>query len=37
VRPLGLTVAEQADLVEFLKAPTSEIDPDVGRPPVLRD
>ena len=37
VRPLGLTTTEQADLVEFLKALTGEIDPDVGRPPVLPD
>ena len=37
VRPLGLTTTEQAVLVEFLKALTGEIDPDVGRPPVLPD
>jgi cytochrome c peroxidase len=37
VRPLGLTTTEQADLVEFLKALTGEIDPDVSRPPVLPD
>jgi len=37
VRPLGLTTTEQADLVEFLKALTGEIDPDVGRPPALPD
>ena len=37
VRPLGLTATEQADLVEFLKALTGEMDPDVGRPPVLPD
>ena len=35
VRPLGLTAQEQADLVEFMKALTGVIDPDVGRPPVL--
>jgi cytochrome c peroxidase len=35
VRPLGLTAQEQADLVEFMKALTGEIDADVGRPPVL--
>jgi cytochrome c peroxidase len=37
VRPLGLTATEQADLVEFLKSLTGEMDPDVGRPPVLPD
>jgi cytochrome c peroxidase len=35
VRPLGLSAAEQADLVEFLNALTGEIDPEVGRPPQL--
>jgi cytochrome c peroxidase len=35
VRPLGLSPTEQADLVEFLRALTGAIDPDVGRPPVL--
>ena len=35
VRPLGLTDQEQVDLVEFMKALTGEIAPDVGRPPVL--
>ncbi len=35
VRPLALTAQEQADLVEFMKALTGVIDPDVGRPPVL--
>jgi cytochrome c peroxidase len=35
VRPLGLTTREQADLVEFMRALTGEIDPEVGRPPVL--
>jgi cytochrome c peroxidase len=35
IRPLGLTVPEQADLVEFMSALTGESDPGVGRPPVL--
>ncbi len=35
VRPLQLTAQEQADLVEFMKALTGTIDPEVGRPPVL--
>jgi cytochrome c peroxidase len=35
VKPLGLTEGEQADLVAFLRALTGEIDPEVGRPPVL--
>ncbi len=35
VRPLGLTALEQADLVEFMKALTGEIDPAVSSPPVL--
>ena len=35
VRALGLTAQEQADLVEFMKALTGVIDPDVGSPPVL--
>jgi len=35
VHPLGLTALEQADLVEFMNALTGEINPDVGRPPVL--
>ncbi len=35
VRPLGLSTQQQADLVEFMKALTGEIDPTVGRPPVL--
>ncbi len=35
VRSLGLTAQEQADLVEFMKALTGEIDPEVGRPPLL--
>ena len=37
VRPLGLTVEEQADLIEFLRALTGEVDPEVARPPVLPD
>ena len=35
MKPLGLTVEEQADLVEFMKALSGEIDPEVSRPPVL--
>jgi cytochrome c peroxidase len=35
IKPLGLTAQEQADLVEFMKALTGEIDPEVGRPPEL--
>src|SRR5712691_7784549 len=35
VRSLGLTAQEQADLVEFMKALTGEIDPEVGRLPLL--
>ena len=35
VRSLGLTAPEQADLVEFMKALTGEIDPEVGRLPLL--
>ena len=35
ITPLGLTGGEQADLVAFLRALTGEIDPEVGRPPVL--
>lgn len=35
IRPLGLTEREQANLVEFMKALTGEIDPEVGRPPAL--
>ena len=35
MKPLGLTVEEQTDLVEFMKALSGEIDPAVGRPPVL--
>lgn len=37
IRPLGLTAGEQAALVEFMNALTGEIDPEVGRPPVLPD
>ena len=37
IRSLGLTSQEQSDLVEFMKALTGEIDPQVGRPPVLPD
>src|SRR5262249_19514475 len=35
MQPLGLTDAEQADLVELMKALTGSIDPDVSRPPDL--
>jgi hypothetical protein len=35
LKPLGLTAQEQADLVEFMKALSGEIDPEVSRPPVL--
>jgi cytochrome c peroxidase len=35
VRPLGLTMQERADLVEFMRALTGEIDLEVGRAPVL--
>lgn len=35
VRPLGLSGPEQSALVEFMKALTGQIDPEVGRPPVL--
>jgi cytochrome c peroxidase len=35
IRPLGLTASEQSDLVEFMKALTGVIDPNVGRPPDL--
>jgi cytochrome c peroxidase len=37
IQPLGLTTAEQAALIEFLKALTGVIDPDVDRPPELPD
>jgi len=33
--PLGLTAQERADLVEFMKALTGRIDPEVSRPPDL--
>ena len=35
IKPLGLSREEQADLVAFLHALTGEIDPEVGKPPVL--
>jgi len=35
IRPLGLSREDQADLVAFLHALTGEIDPEVGKPPVL--
>ena len=35
MKPLGLTAQERADLVEFMKALTGRIDPEVSRPPVL--
>jgi len=35
MKPLGLTAGERADLVEFMKALTGRIDPEVGRPPDL--
>jgi hypothetical protein len=35
VRPLGLTGAQQADLLAFLEALTGEIDPALTSPPVL--
>jgi cytochrome c peroxidase len=35
MKPLGLTAEERADLVEFMKALTGEIDPAVSRPPTL--
>jgi len=37
MKPLGLTVEEQADLVEFMKALSGEIDPEVSRPPCCRN
>jgi cytochrome c peroxidase len=37
VRPLGLSAQEQADIVEFMKSLTGEIDREVGRPPTLPD
>jgi len=35
MKPLSLSAEEQADLVEFMKALSGEIDPAVSRPPVL--
>ena len=35
MKPLGLTAEEKTDLVEFMKALTGQIDPEVGRPPEL--
>ena len=35
MKPLTLTVQERADLVEFMKALTGRIDPEVSRPPIL--
>ncbi len=35
MKPLGLTAQEQADLVEFMRALTGRIDPEVSRPPDL--
>lgn len=35
MKPLGLTAQERADLVEFMKALTGRIDPEVSRPPDL--
>ena len=35
MKPLGLTARERADLVEFMKALTGRIDPEVSRPPDL--
>ena len=35
IRPLGLSVQEQGDLLAFMRALTGEIDPEVGRPPAL--
>lgn len=35
MKPLGLTAQERADLVEFMKALTGRVDPEVSRPPVL--
>ena len=32
MKPLGLTARERADLVEFMKALTGRIDPEVSRP-----
>jgi cytochrome c peroxidase len=35
IKPLGLSASEQVDLIEFLKALTGTIDPEVSRPPDL--
>ncbi len=35
MKPLGLTAQERADLVEFMKALTGRIDPEVSQPPDL--
>ena len=35
MKPLRLTAQERADLVEFMKALTGRIDPEVSRPPDL--
>jgi cytochrome c peroxidase len=35
MKPLALTARERADLVEFMKALTGRIDPEVSRPPIL--
>ena len=35
IQPLNLSAQEQGDLVAFLKLLTGEIDPEVGKPPVL--
>jgi hypothetical protein len=35
MKPLTLSAEEQADLVEFMKALSGEIDPEVSRPPIL--
>jgi cytochrome c peroxidase len=35
IQPLSLSAQEQSDLVAFLRSLTGEIDPEVGKPPVL--
>lgn len=35
IQPLNLTAQEQSDLVAFLRSLTGEINPEVGKPPVL--
>ena len=35
IRPLNLTVQDQADLVAFLQALTGEVGPEVSQPPQL--